>query len=188
MRPAVRAIAPHPLNPALALVPLTRGMWAVIDSAHAGDVGRFNWYALKGTKTYYAETNHDEVGVDRDQMSLHRFVAKLAGLDVTRQIDHKNGDGLDCRTANLRPCTKATNAWNRPLDRNNRSGIKGVHFEAFTGKWRAEIWVNKAHYRLGRFASKDEAAQAIAKARAEHHGEFANDGHAWPRTETRATA
>lgn len=178
---AVRLVVPHPTDPTLALVPLTRGMWAVIDAAHATEVGRFNWSAHKPPpgNAWYASTNHNETGGRGRTMSLHRFIAKLCGISLTRQVDHKNGNGLDCRALNLRPSTKATNAWNRGIDRNNTSGIKGVHFEAQTKKWRAEIWVNKTHIRLGRFESKEEAAAVIADARVKLHGEFANDGHTW---------
>jgi hypothetical protein len=85
---------------------------------------------------------------------------------------------FDCRTQNLRPATKAQNQWNRKLCTRNTSGVKGVHFEAQTQRWRAEIWVNNKHLRLGRFDTIDEAAAAVTAARVQLHGEFANHGEA----------
>lgn len=169
-----RKLVPHPTDHSLALVPLTQGKWAVIDAAYSAQVGRFNWFANKGNKTCYAGTNHPlEDGSGRQFMGLHRFIAKLGGMPTADLIDHKNMNGLDCRLSNLRPSTKSTNARNRGIDKNNTSGVKGVHFEAQTGKWRAELWVDNKHLRLGRFESKDDAASAVAEARTKYHGEFA---------------
>jgi hypothetical protein len=159
----------------LVLVELTQGHWAVIDAADADEVSRYNWFAAKpkGSKTFYAGTGHDLLGTGKRRTWLHRFIASLHGIDLSGLIDHKNVNGLDCRQSNIRPATKATNARNRGIDRNNTSGVKGVHFEASTQKWRAEIWVDKRHIRLGRFDTLEEAAAVIAVARREHHGEFA---------------
>jgi hypothetical protein len=54
--------------------------------------------------------------------------------------------------------------------------IDAADAPAFTGKWRAEIWVNKKHLRFGRFDTIEEAAAVIAAARATFHGEYANEG------------
>jgi hypothetical protein len=170
----LRAVRPHPTDPTLALVELTRGYWAVIDAVDAVEVGKHNWFAgcHGGTKTIYAETNNAETG----WISLHRFIAGLHGIDLANLIDHRNQNGLDCRQSNLRPATKATNAQNSRLGSSNTSGVKGVHFEAFTGRWRAEIWSQGKHIRLGRFDTRKEAAAAVRTARAAHHGEFASEG------------
>ncbi len=174
----IRDILPHP-DSNLALVQLTKGFFAIIDACYADPIGKFNWFENSCTSKYkhYASTNHDPIlGREDVSTSLHRYVAFLHGMDISGLVDHRDGNGLDCRFSNLRPATKATNAWNRGIDSNNTSGVKGVHFEAFTGRWRAEIWVNKKHLRLGRFASKEQAATVIARARREFHGEFANSG------------
>jgi hypothetical protein len=174
----LRQIVPHSSDPSLALVPLTRGMWATIDAAFSEQVGRFNWSASKpgGCKVFYARTNHDPLGRGRRGESLHRFVAALAGINVGVLVDHENGNGLDCRAANLRSATKATNARNRGIDRNNSTDVKGVHFESCTGRYRAEIWVDNRHLRLGRYDTLVEAEAVILAARKEYHGEFANAG------------
>lgn len=175
-RHALRPIKPHPSDPTLALVELTHGRWAVIDAAYVIEVGQFNWSAVRAQNgSWYANRNMDD-GDPSFLRSLHRFVAHLAGLDLSRDIDHRDGNGLDCRRLNLRPATKAQNQWNRHSLTNNTSGVKGVHFEAFTRKYRAEIWVNKKHLRLGRFDTLEEAAAVVAATRRSVHGEFANDG------------
>lgn len=176
----IRPVRPHPTDPALALVELTKGYWAVIDAAYADDVGRFNWSAnttASNSGGVYATTNRRHDGT-RGHESLHRFIARLCGMDMRREIDHENRNGLDCRGRNLRSATKAQNQWNRHLCTRNKSGVKGVHFETHTERWRAEIWVNNKHLRLGRFDTIDEAANAVATARMQYHGVFANHGEA----------
>lgn len=47
----------------------------------------------------------------------------------------------------------------------NTSGYKGVSWEKDKKKWGASVERNGKHIRLGRFATKEEAAQAVAKYR-----------------------
>lgn len=74
-------------------------------------------------------------------------------------VDHKNRDKLDNRKQNLRIVTARLNAWNRTKQKNNTSGVTGVHFEKriINNKqyicWLAII-ANKV---IGRFKTKEEA-------------------------------
>ena len=88
-------------------------------------------------------------------------------------IDHINGDGLDNRIANLRLASNAQNLANRGRQKNNASGYKGVHFEAWTGRYKARIQHGGKSYNLGRFDTPEEAHEAYKKAAAERFGEFA---------------
>lgn len=91
---------------------------------------------------------------------MHRvFSDAQKGFDV----DHKNGNGLDNRIENLRVCNRTQNNGNRRKVKDKTSKYKGVHFDAHTGKWRAEISFEGVRYRLGRFASQEEAVQAYFK-------------------------
>jgi hypothetical protein len=88
--------------------------------------------------------------------------------------DHINHDTLDNRRSNLRICTALQNQWNRKLSRTNTTGRVGIYWEEDRQKWRATITRNYKAYRLGRFDSMEEAAEAYdAKAR-ELRGEFYN--------------
>jgi hypothetical protein len=168
-----RVAVPHPTDPTLALIPCTRGYWAVVDAAYASEIEKYLWSARAHGKTAYASTNTALVNGVPMAISLHRFVAYLAGMDMSGLIDHRDRNGLDCRERNLRPATRSTNAQNRGIDRNNTSGVKGVHYETYTGRWRAELWVGGKHLRLGRYTTIEAAAKAVRDARLEHHGEFA---------------
>ncbi len=78
------------------------------------------------------------------------------------QVDHINGDRIDNRPSNLRLCSHTQNCLNSVVMSRNKSGIKGVHFEAACKNrpWRAQYRCK----RLGQFATKEEAAQAVADA------------------------
>ncbi|CZW08143.1 HNH endonuclease [Enterobacter cloacae subsp. cloacae] len=91
-------------------------------------------------------------------------------------MDHINGDRKDNRIANLRIVSLRQNALNRKIQSTNTSGIKGVSWCRNSKKWKASIMYEGKHINVGSFSDKQEAAEAIKKARAEIHGEFANDG------------
>jgi hypothetical protein len=107
----------------------------------------------------------------------HRIVWKLVtGSDPTDQIDHINGDKLDNRFENLREANNAQNQYNVGLNKNNTSGFKGVSFDKWYGLWNAAIGFNRKQYRIGRFKTKEQAAEAVMLARESFHKEFTNYG------------
>jgi len=95
---------------------------------------------------------------------VHRIIWLLTyGEDPgSSLIDHINGDKTDNRPCNLRLCSEAQNILNTGPCSRNKSGIKGVHFEAACTKrpWRAQYRCK----RLGNFATKGDAARAVADA------------------------
>jgi len=86
-------------------------------------------------------------------------------------VDHRNGNGLDNRRANLRPATKSQNGANRLIAASNKSGFKGVDLKK--GRWRAQIKVVGSKIHLGYFDLAEEAARAYDMAAIEAFGEFA---------------
>lgn len=50
---------------------------------------------------------------------------------------------------------------------------KGVSFHKLTGRWSAQIGVNRRLHYLGLFDTPEQAAYAYDAAAKEHHGEFA---------------
>jgi hypothetical protein len=88
------------------------------------------------------------------------------GVWPTKALDHINGNSLDDRISNLREATPKENSWNRPKQRNNVSGYKGVHLNE--GKWRAKI----GNTVLGRFTTPEEASAAYQAAALQRYGKF----------------
>ena len=106
------------------------------------------------------------------------LVHRLAWLFVygdwpSRQIDHINGIKDDNRISNLRLATGSENLRNRPKPRNNTSGYKGVSWINHYQKWQATIKFDGKNKFLGRFATREEAAEVYNLAALQHHGEFA---------------
>lgn len=88
-------------------------------------------------------------------------------------IDHINQNKSDNRILNLRKASRSENMFNRGKNKNNTSGIKGVVFCKQTGKWRAQITINKKAVSIGRFFTQKEASDAYLKKAKENRGDFA---------------
>lgn len=164
-RPPPRALLPNPGRPGTLLVPLSRGFFAVVDECDRAEVEKFNWQVKPPSETSltaYAQTG---------SILLHIFIARLAEMKIKNEVDHRNGDGLDCTRGNLRPATVEQNRQNTRPHRDNKSGLNGVRKSR--NKWRAQIQANGVVHDLGTFDSKEDAARAYGAAAERLHGEFA---------------
>jgi hypothetical protein len=85
-------------------------------------------------------------------------------------VDHKDGNGLDNRRANLRYATHTQNMQNRKPNR-GKLLPKGVTWDGY--RYIAQIKAGGEAFVIGRYKSVEEAAEAYDKAALEHHGEFA---------------
>lgn len=153
-------------------IPLSQGLFALVDGKDFERLSRHKWYAHKHRKTYYA--GRDIVKhKSRQQILMHREILGLTRGDG-KITDHVNRCGLDNREANIRVCTNSQNSYNRISNVNNKSGYKGVHQIKTGGKWRALIGYNGIQLHLGYFDIKEDAARAYDKAALAMYGEFAN--------------
>lgn len=143
-------------------VPLTHGKFALVDDADHELVSAFPWRAVRVRHTWYAETY-----VKGAREYLHRFLLCAA---PGQRVDHRNGDGLDCRRRNLRPVTNALNQANRRRAW-SASKYKGVTRRG--ERWRAYITIAGRFRSLGSHATAEEAARAYDRAAREAFGEFA---------------
>jgi hypothetical protein len=132
-------------------------------------VTQWKWYAMAHPRTTYVSRGDVLHGRYRVSYLLQR---EIMIAPCNKEVDHRNGDGLDNRRTNLRLATPAQNARNRPLQSNNTSGVRGVHWCASKGRWRARIKVNNKYIELGLPTDLDSAARVREAAALKYYGEF----------------
>ena len=97
---------------------------------------------------------------------LHRFLLGLVPRDGVL-ADHRNGNRLDNRRANLRRCDRTTNPQNQG-SRGGRSRHRGVTLDKSSQRWRASVVLNGRRHHLGYFEHELAAAAAASQFRAVH--------------------
>jgi hypothetical protein len=98
---------------------------------------------------------------NRKKIKEHWLAFYLVTGEWPKQVvDHIDGNGCNNKWSNLRLCTQSENNRNKAIQKNNSSGICGVHICGKTGKWRSEITKDKKRYRLGFFDNLLDACAA----------------------------
>jgi len=150
-------------------IPLTKGLTAKVSDADYEKLAQYKWYAQGNENSgYYAAG-----WIDNKSVPMHRYIMGVTETEVL--VDHKNGDRLDNQRRNLRKCTKAENARNRKVGRNNTTGYKGVQIVRKKNSlniYRATIKHGGKLYALGDYPTKEQAAQAYKDAATRLHGDL----------------
>lgn len=144
------------------LIPLTKGLHAIVDDEDYEWLAQWAWYALNGHNVYAARC------AQRKAILMHRVLLQ-APNDML--VDHINGNPLDNRRANLRLCTHAENMRNS-ASRTGASQFKGV-WKSRGKVWRACIKLHGKSIHLGSFTTEEAAALAYDEAAIRLHGQFA---------------
>lgn len=142
----------------IVFLPLTQGQVAVIDFADFEKVGRVKWYAMKSVSgNFYAKRDERIRGTkEQKRLYLHCEIMGAKG------IDHRDGNGLNCRRENMRVATNQQN--NRAFKRKRlgaSSVYRGVTWDSVGLKWAAQICEKGVTFHLGRFVNEKEAACAF---------------------------
>ncbi len=159
----------QPLDQSYRLIPLTQGQNAIVDAEDYDFLMQWNWTACwdPKVKTFYA---YRRITVNGKSISISMHRA-LLNCD-TPHTDHADGNGLNNRRSNLRPCSVSQNIQNMNKRKYGKSGFKGVSRKG--RRWRARIRINGVPTLLGNYNTPEEAAAAYNKAAEEHFGEFAH--------------
>lgn len=137
--------------------------YALVDDEDVQRVSKHSWCAVFGRNTWYAQTR-----TNGKTLYLHRLIT---GAETGKKVDHKNGNGLDCRKENLRyPATDRQQQGNS-VRKVGKSGYRGVH--KVNKRYKAVISMDDFTKHLGYFSTAQEAALVYDKAAFEHFGEFA---------------
>ena len=97
----------------------------------------------------------------------------MTGGWPTDEIDHENTVKDDNRWNNLREATHVQNSYNKGVTSLNTSGYKGVSQCKKSGRWIAQLCVNRVRHDLGRFDTPQAAYAAYCIGALRLHGEFA---------------
>lgn len=104
---------------------------------------------------------------------------RLAWLYMTgtwpEQIDHINHNRADNRFSNIRAVNNMINHMNRPMQKNNKSGCTGVHWDNTVEKWKSEIKIDGKKKHLGFFSDIGKAIKSRLEANVKY-GFHANHG------------
>ena len=104
---------------------------------------------------------------------MHRLIMNCPKDMVVDHIDH---DTLNNRKANMRVCTRSNNGSNQVVQKNNKTGVTGVHWDNKRELWIAQIMLDYKHIPLGSFVEFEDAVAARKSAEDKYFGEFAYKG------------
>lgn len=141
-----------------AYIPLTKGYEAKIDIIDIEKVRSYNWCVFQAADLIYA---------CRASMNRTVFLHRQIMDEPEGNVDHKDGNGLNCIRDNLRIATVSQNGQNRKPSKGKN--FKGTCFDKGCEKWFATI----DNISLGYFATEIEAAKAYDIAALKYFGEFA---------------
>ncbi len=107
------------------------------------------------------------ITIDRKKYYAHRLAWLFVYGYYPKYIDHINRIKYDNRIKNLRECTPKNNSMNIGLSKNNKSGMKGVHWNKDRRKWHVQIHKNGRNSYVGLFTDLIEAGKAYNEAAVE---------------------
>jgi len=145
-------------------IPLTNGMFALIDEEDYEKLSKYNWCASKERKGVYAvrKAIKGEKGwINGHESKSLRMHRKILNVDDKTQVDHINGNGLDNRKCNLRIVTARQNCQNKHIPMSSK--YPGVYWDKRRNKWAVSITINGVKKFLGRFNNEKEAFECYRK-------------------------
>jgi hypothetical protein len=153
-------------------IPLTQGKFAIVDPEDYDRLAKYKWHLSRSpTGSYAARWQRCRPGGPRKKIWMHREV-----IDVPKHMlcDHKNGNGLDNRRANLRPATVSQNLCNRRKTKaKTRSIYKGLEWDKIQRKWKVRIQHDGRRIYIGSFSNEIDAAKAYDIKATAIFGQFA---------------
>jgi hypothetical protein len=140
---------------------------ALVDDWNYEWLNQWRWTALKNHRTIYAQRNII-VNCKYTVLKMHRLIMNTPD---NLEVDHKDGNGLNCIEKNMRNCSHRENTINRKAS--GRSKYLGVTINK--GRYIiAQIKERGKTYNLGSFKTEELAALTYNKMAIKLHGEFAN--------------
>ena len=115
---------------------------------------------------------YGRISLDGKRYKLHRLAYLYYHGFVPSMLDHIDGDTVNNRISNLRPCTGTENNLNRSYTKANQLKIKNVHQDIKSGKYIVQVLIEGKRQYLGRFDDLELAELVATEARNKHYGLF----------------
>jgi len=138
-------------------IKLTKGAVALVDDEDYRHLSIHKWHL---TSNGYA-ARRAIVGGKSKIVLMHQYVTELKYGEMP---DHIDMNKLNNSRKNIRPVTRSQNRMNGGLDKNNKSGVRGVSWDTGRQLWTSKIGVNGKTINLGRFNDIVVASRAYKSA------------------------
>ncbi len=139
-------------------IPLTRGMYALVDNQDYERLAEFNWRAHRTECGYYASSSFWD-GEKNHCVYMHRLILGAKKGECT---DHSDHNPLNNQRKNITIVTHSQNMRNQRRRSDNTSGVVGVSFNARRKVWAVQI----CRRYVGTFIDKAAAIRARKNAEA----------------------
>lgn len=131
----------------------------LFDEKYLDDIIQRKWrLCYKGNQQYPYVSTRATPNEKVAHMPLHRFVAKLAGMNIDGfEIDHINGNTLDNRLCNLRLATRHEQVSNIAPRKANKYGIRGISYDKKYHKYVIDFGIDRKRYYFKPMKTLEEA-------------------------------
>jgi hypothetical protein len=136
------------------LLPLTRGLYTLIDREDLETVAQYRWHATPQVRSAHSHLVYARRSFDGGTQTMHVLLAQ-PGLDEI--VHHLDGNGLNNRRSNLAVVSAEEHRILHALDQAS-SGERYIHRDG--SLWRVRLGTRFQCMHGGRFATLDEAITA----------------------------
>ena len=152
----------------VAIITLNKGYFAKVLVCDLPKISHLKWKALVHPRSVYAVAGYKVSKGVYKTVYMHRLIISAPkGI----QVDHKDGDGLNNTSSNLRFATASQNQMNM-RKHTKKTGLKGAYYHKRDNRWFSQISINRQHLFLGCYDTEIEAHHAYCEASKEIHGDF----------------
>ncbi|WP_143735802.1 hypothetical protein [Polynucleobacter asymbioticus] len=123
---------------------------------------------------YVNKKGYQVVRINGQGYLAHRLIYLYFTGVMPQRVDHIFFPSN--RIEHLREATSSANQWHRRMNRNNKSGVKGVCFNKRAQRFIANLGYQSKVIYVGCFPDLEAATYAITKARNQYHQAWADFG------------